>query len=160
MRTMQAGGLWNDRPRGFIDVQIDRQIAAGHDPDAAARFALAMAFGGVTEHEAFEIIRDRDCAHKGTAHEKISPHNLPSRWFRDAWRRSHNGGPVMIDLEAARQIQFARLRQAVAMENEKRSEDLYKYNDPIEPDWGSLADRIRAADDETVIRRVWIEGVA
>jgi len=110
MRWMTNGGLWADRLRGYIDEQIERQIAAGHHRRAAERFAHALAFGGCTDAEALEIIRDRDCGHLGTAYELLDVSDIPTdRWFRDAWRRSHNGGPIYVDMRKARKIQLAKL---------------------------------------------------
>ena len=159
IRWMATGGRWSDMPRGFVDTQIERQIAGGHLPDAAARFARALAFGGLTESEALCVIKDRDCGHLGTAHDVVDASDLPDRWFRDAWRRSHNGGPISINIDAARGIQFKRLRKAVDTENKRRSDDLYAYVDPIIPDWGVIAGRIKKANDVDDLRRVWIEGI-
>jgi hypothetical protein len=106
----QGGGWWDGRPRGFVEEQIERNIRDGRDPRGAHRFVKAMGEGGCTTAEALEIIRDRDAAHLGTAHEVVTREDIPGdRWFRDAWRRSHNGGPVYIDLEMARKVHLKRL---------------------------------------------------
>jgi hypothetical protein len=113
IRWMGTGGRWAGYPRGFVDIQIERQIAAGIHADAAARFARALAFGGCTEAEALAIVRDRDCAHKGTGIELWDVDDVPSdRTYRDAWRRSHNGGPIIIDEKAARAIDEIRAWRA------------------------------------------------
>jgi hypothetical protein len=158
LRAMQVGGYWNDRPRGFVEAQIERQIAAGHRPDAAARFARALAFGGLTEREAYEIIRDRDCGHRGTAHELIDFDELPDRWFRNAWTRSHNGGPVGISLEKARPIQWARIRAAVKAEAAARAE-AFDPRPELRVDWGAIRSSIKRAGDVDDLRRIWPGGM-
>jgi hypothetical protein len=105
IRTMSCGGWWNSYPRGFLKTQIERQIEAGHNADAVQRFVMAMQFGGCTEAEAYGIIRDRDCAHLGTGCELWDVDMVPmDRRYRDAWRRSHNGGPIYIDARLAQEI--------------------------------------------------------
>jgi len=109
--AMRCGGYWSDRPHGFIDRQIERQIAEGRKPDAARRFTHALAFGGCTTSEALEIIRDRDCSHRGTQIELWDVENVPrDRWFRNAWRQG-NGG-IVIDMAAAADIQAAHILNA------------------------------------------------
>lgn len=125
-RVMQAGGWWDDRPRGYIDVQIERQIKSGIDREHATRFALAVAFGGVSEAEAWTIIRDRDCARHGFDFQRINTSELPDRWFRDAWTRVRsNSGLPYVDLEKARLIQWERIAGAISEENKRREKDLY-----------------------------------
>jgi hypothetical protein len=159
LRVMETGGLWDDQPRGFIEVQIERQIAAGHRPDAASRFARALAFGGLTEREALEVIRDRDCGHLGTAHDLIDPAELPSRWFRNAWVRSHNGGPVAISVAKAKPIQWGRIRAAYHAENKRRVEALEELPE-VKVDFGAVRAAIKRASDETELFRVWPEALA
>ena len=94
-------------------MQIERQIAAGHDADAARRFVIAMQFGGCSTAEAYGIIRDRDCAHLGTGCELWDVKDIPTdRTYRDAWRRSHNGGPIWLDERLAQAIDERRAWQA------------------------------------------------
>ena len=152
---MQFGGYWNDRPRGFVEVQIERQIADGIDPDHARRFAHAVAFGGCTEAEVWEIIRDRDCARHGVLHELIDVGELPDRWFRDAWSRSANGGPVSVSLEKAKPIQWARLVSAVSRENKRRELDLFG-GPPIKLPKITLQSAIRNARDAEELERIWL----
>lgn len=155
---MSKGGRWDDRPKGYLDAQIERQIEAGVRPDAARAFALALAFGGLTEAEAYRVIRDRDCGHLGTAHELIDPSELPSRWFRDAWSRSHNGGPISIDMGKARVIQWSRVLKAVKAENEAR-EDSYDPRPELSVDWGVIRSSIARAADADDLRRIWPGGL-
>lgn len=157
-RVMQSGGYWDDRPRGYIDKQIERQISSGIAPDHARRFARAVAFGGCSEAEAWEIIRDRDCARHGTMHELIDTSELPDRWFRDAWRRSHNGGPPSVDLATARLVQWKLLYSAVLNENNRRKFNLFG-RDPVEFDEMKYENAIKLARDEEELRRIWVPGV-
>lgn len=152
--AMSGGGYWRDRPRGYLWTQIERQIESGIDPDHAKRFAYALEFGGLTTAEVYEVIRDRDCARHGKDHDLINTIELPDRWFRDAWTRGHNGGPVWVNLEWARVIQRARIDEAVGKENSRRRglrKRLYKL-DELAIDAG-----IRNARDDEELRRVWPE---
>lgn len=153
VRWMSSGGRWDDRERGFIEAQIERSVQDGIPEWVADKFVRAMAFGGCTEAEAFALIRDRDC-HDGFAHEIVT--DLPDRWFRDAWRRSHNGGPITIDIEEARKIQFHKIKRAVDRENAARERDL--YGEPSIVDWGLIKSRIKKAGDEADIKKVWPSG--
>lgn len=150
--VMSSGGYWSDRPRGYLWRQIELQIQGGVDPDAAKRFAYAVQFGGLTTAEVYEVIRDRDCARHGKDHELINPIELPDRWFRDAWTRGHNGGPVWVNLERARVIQRAKIDTAVGRENSRRRglrKQLYKLDEL------AIGAGIRNARDDEELRRVW-----
>lgn len=151
---MQRGGFWDEYPRGFIDEQIRRQIGDGIDPDHARRFANAVAFGGCSEAEAWGIIRDRDCARRGTLHDLIDPSDLPDRWFRDAWRRSSNGGPPSVDLKKAQVIQWRKLVDAVSRENKRREFDLFGKR-AIKLNKLTYQRAIKNARDDDELRRVW-----
>jgi len=154
-RIMSLGGYWSRAPRGFVETQIGRQIAAGISPDHARKFAEAVAFGGLTEAESWEVIRDRDCARHGNQHEIFRLTDLPDRWFRGAWSRSHNGGPIGIDLEAARLVHWSRIRAAVNDENKRRREAFEPLR-PIAPRWNTVRNAIKHARDEDELRRVWL----
>lgn len=157
-RVMQCGGFWNDRPRGYVQTQIERQIASGINPDHARRFAHAVAFGGCSEAEVWEIIRDRDCSQHGNLHELIGVSDLPDRWFRDAWQRSHNGGPPSVNLEMARPIQWRRIVDAVSRENKRREYDLFGPP-PIELNKIEYQTAIRRARDDEELRKIWHPGL-
>lgn len=157
--VMGSGGRWGRVARGFIERQIERQLSDGRNADAVARFTRALAFGGCTSAEALGIIRDRDCGHIGTAHDIVDALDLPDRWFRDAWRRSHNGGPIVIDMKAARSVQWRKLRRAFEIENSRRAMDFDALADPVAVNWGDVAAQIKRAADEDDLRRVWIEGI-
>lgn len=145
--VMSCGGLWHDRPRGYEEIQIERQIARGIRPDVARRYARAVTGGGCTTAEALEIIRDRDC-YNGVAHELWDASDIPGdRWFRDAWRRSHNGGPISIDLEKARPIQWRNLWTA---HHDKRKDVRFE-----EIDLRPFKTKIMAARSEAELRSIW-----
>jgi hypothetical protein len=150
--VMSSGGYWSDRPRGFLAEQIERQIADGIDPDHARRFAYALQFGGLSTAEVYAVIRDRDCARHGRNHDLIDRAELPDRWFRGAWTRGHNGGPVWVDLERARVIQRTRIDEAVADENRRRKIARARR---FKLDLLAIGAGIRNARDDEELRRVW-----
>lgn len=156
-RIMQNGGYWSDRPHGFVDEQIDRNIKAGHLPQAAVDFCRAVAFGGCSEQDVWRIIRDRDCGHLGTQHDLIDVDELPDRWFRDAWTRSPNGGPVGIDLKKAQIIQWQKIVLARDRENKRRY--LNMEGEQIRIPEIEIQSAIKHARDDEELRRVWIEGL-
>lgn len=137
---LSEGGYWAGRGID-TDEQIERQVAAGHYEWAARRFVRAMDKGGCTTAEAYEIIRDRDCAHLGSGFDVCDFEDLPDRWFRDAWIRSHNGGPIMIDMRKARKVQFQRIKR---LSPKRMSLKL--------PLW---RERIRKASSPDELRRIW-----
>lgn len=158
-----GGGLWDDRPRGFIDEMVRRKTCPTlqknrHITEAAAwRFVRAMQYGGCTTAEAYDIIREHDCTRGGDGilHELLDWDELPDRWFRDAWRRSSNGGPPSVDLEKARQIQWRRLLDAVSRENKKRELDLFGLP-PIKLSRLTYQTAIKHARDDEELRRIWV----
>ena len=143
MAWMASGGRWGSMPRGYVDIQIERQIAAGHEEYAARRFAHAMAFGGCTDAEALAIIRDRDAGHRGTAHDLVDMSEVPTdRWFRDCWRRSHNGGPIYVHMTMARRIQRARIAELASKRGVEMKLDLWRA-------------RIRRAETPEALKAIW-----
>lgn len=160
IRRMNCGGMWGKSPRGWVSRQIDDQIAAGHNKDIARRFIRALQFGGCSEPEALAIIRDRDCAPLGTGIELWHVADIPGdRWFRDAWVRSHNGGPISINLKSAKAIQFQKIKHAVQAENKRRETDIERFDQKLEPDFHQLKSQILAASDEIELRHVWPKGL-
>lgn len=156
VRWMANGGRWAEYSRGFLDIQIERDIAEGVLQSTAVRYARAMHFGGCTTAEALEILRDRDCR-TGTAHELYDMADLPDRWFRDAWRRGHNGGPICIDRAMSRVVQFRRIKLAAEKEAARRANDMDLVDRPLDLPWGAIRDRINASADENDLRRIWPE---
>lgn len=152
-RIMQCGGYWDRMPRGFVDRQIELQIEGGVAPDHARRFAHAVAFGGCSEAEVWDIIKDRDCARHGTLHELMDTSELPDRWFRDAWRRSPNGGPVGVNIGIARLIQWQKIYEAVQEENKRRAWNLFGKR-PIKLNKLEYQAAIKRARDDEELRRI------
>jgi hypothetical protein len=113
--------------RGYAQEPLDETYEAGKfvaDPSwrgdlpHAAREALALQRvralnrGGLTEQDAVALVRDCDAPAFSTAREIVDVSEIPSdRTYRDAWRRSPNGGPIVIDQNAARAIRDERLVQ-------------------------------------------------
>jgi hypothetical protein len=100
-----GGGRWNGFPRGFLERQITEQAKYGVGEWAAARFVRAMQFGGLSTPEAYGVMRDRFCAHLGTGCELWDVEDVPTdRTYRNAWKRSHNGGPILLDARKVMEI--------------------------------------------------------
>jgi hypothetical protein len=76
------------------------------------------------------------------------------RWFRDAWYRSHNGGPISVSLKLAKPIQIRKISFAIKEENERRQAELLA---PIEIDTDKLRHRVMSARDEQELRSIWID---
>ena len=151
--ALGSGGIWGHLPPGVMDRQIASMVNRGVNEDAAHRYAKAAMFGGCTTAEALGIIRDRDCAHLGTAIELWAVGDIPDdRWFRDAWKRSHNGGPISISLPLAKRIHIRRIGAAVIDENKRRERELMA---PIEYNRDSLRSRVMNARDEYELRCIW-----
>jgi hypothetical protein len=150
-----GGGRWDGHPRGFLDRQIAKQAEECGERNAH-RFVMAMQFGGCTDAEAYELMRDRFCAHMGSGIELWDVADVPTdRWFRNAWVRSHNGGPINVSLAKARGIQFRRIRSAVDVENRRRLDEIDHFDCQIVPDWQAIRDAIHRADNEAELRSVW-----
>jgi hypothetical protein len=111
MRVMTMGGGF--LPPSKRDVEIANQVKSGKSERVTIRFIDALISGGLTDAEAYEVIRDRDVDSTYTAAELWEFDELPGdRWFRNAWRRSPNGGPIYIDMPTAKRIHGARLLTA------------------------------------------------
>lgn len=154
MAWMSCGGYWRGRDVD-LEEQVERSIAAGHCERAVRRFIKVLEAGGCTTAECYEIIRDRDCGHLGTAFELVQPYELPDRWFRNAWRRGHNGGPIEVDMPAARAIHFGRITRQLDQERERRRHDLSMWRKPLEVNLGAIADRIEKAADPCELKAIW-----
>jgi hypothetical protein len=147
MAWLSCGGYWRDKPRGWGDQWIERRTAEGRHEWAVARLARAAQEGGCTTAEAFGVLRDFDCIHLGTACEAWNFDDLPQdRWFRNAWRRSHNGGPIYIAMTQARKIQLARMKNAAATAK-------------AELQWGRWKQKARSAETPQELRMVWPKGL-
>ena len=113
MRVMTLGGGFLSQ--GKRDIQIAVKVAQGRPEWAAVRLVDALIDGGLTDAEAYEVIRDHDADPLWTGKELWDKGDISSdRIFRDAWRRSHNGGPIYIDMPSARQIQARRIAAEIS----------------------------------------------
>lgn len=156
---MRDGGYWDGLPPQFLGLQVLLQIRDGIDPAAAVRFVEAVAFGGKSEDEVLEIIKDRDCGHRGTGHVILETEDIPEdRWLRDAWRLGHNSGQIFTDLEAAREAHWNKLQAAVDGENKRRAR-AFKKEPPLVVDGDALRSAIEGATDTDELLRVWPEGL-
>lgn len=143
---LSRGGFWSFQEPGMAERQAEIHIASGKREWAVRRFIRSLQEGGRTTAEAYELIRDHDCAHLGSGHELITREDQPDRWFRDAWRRSHNGGPIGIDMAIARRIQLRRIKTAA--DRQKTELEL--------PRW---RERIRRASSPEQLRLTWPKGL-
>jgi len=137
-----GGGRWDGFDPGFLDRQIEAQSQNGVGETAARQFVHAMQFGGCTEAEGYAIMRDRFCAHLGTGCELWTRDDIPDRWFRNAWRRSHNGGPIVIHMLAAKHLQLSRLRN-------------YAKQKDLDLRWPLWRERVRKAETPEALKAIW-----
>jgi len=142
---LRGGGFWFGRTND-MDAWIERKIAQGKRRYGVEAYALALRDGGVTLKEAYALTRDYDCAHLGSGHELWTVADLPNRWFRDAWRRSHNGGPIAVDMAKARKIQLKRIKTAA--DRVKADLELIRWRE-----------RIRRAPSPEQLRQIWPRGL-
>jgi len=153
---LSNGGYWDGKGVD-LEEQVERAVIAGHSRSAAIRFVRALDHGGHTTAEAYDIIRDRDCGHLGTAFDLVAFSDLPDRWFRDAWRRGHNGGPIEVDMPAARSIHFGRITRSIDQERTRRRHELSMWQNPVEVNLGALADKIEKAECTAALKAIWWE---
>jgi hypothetical protein len=150
------GGYWQNKPIQAMDQWIEGKIDQGHLPFAVKAYANALRGGGNTLAECYGLARDFDCAHLGVGFERWPFSDIPQdRWFRDAWRRSHNGGPIKINMDAARSIQFRKIKSAVVRENKRRSDDIQTFDSLLDVSFGKIVDQIQKAKDVGSLRLVW-----
>jgi hypothetical protein len=147
MAHLTCGGFFANPVRGVIDRHVEAEIAAGRPEWLAHRYVKALAFGGCTTAEALEIIRDRDCAPHGAGFEVWRFDDFPQdRWFRNAWRRSHNGGPIYTDMATARKIQMKRLQTVANQRHATLQENRWR-------------ERIRRAETPEQLKNIWPKGL-
>lgn len=138
------------------DGQIASYVKRGIREVTAVKWVRSLINGGLTTAEAYELIRDRDTAPDWTGKELWDRADIPAdRWYRNAWHRSHNGGPIDISLSLARSIQFREIKNAVACENKRRESDLDLFDIPVACDLAVFRERIRKASDEIELRHIW-----
>ena len=158
MSWLTLGGA----PKGYFDcpidwdAQIEDMTSRGIYSDVAERYVRGVLCGGFTDAEAYGLLRDRDTKPEWSGKELWDRSEIPvDRWFRDAWRRSKNGGPIYIDLQRAKPVQFGRIRAAIDIENKRRQNDINLFDIPVDCDFIEMRKRIRDANDEIKLRRIW-----
>ena len=150
-------GYWS---RIDWDAQIASMVRRGIHEIVAVKWVQHLRSGGLTDAEAYELIRDKDTLPGWTAGELWDRSEVPADWwFRDAWKRSHNGGPIYVDLNIARCIQFREIQTAVHVENERRKKDFDLWQSQFECDMAAVREMIKRKNDLLELRRVWPEGL-
>jgi hypothetical protein len=156
-----GGGLWDDKPRGFLSELVRRKTCPALQKgnaiteDAAWTFVKAMQWGGCSTAEAWNVTRLHDCDRFGYDAQVVRNDELPDRWFRDAWtRKGSNSGLPLVDMEAARQIQWERIVSAVSRENKRREFALFAPP-PIKLRRASFETAIKNARDAEELRKIW-----
>ena len=159
-----GGGLIVDR--GMFERQVEALIAEGKPSTIAKRWVQALAFGGLTNAEAYGLIRDKDMGKDGVAPELLDVSDIPQdRWFRDAWRRSHNGGPVYIDMDTARRIQAERIYSAFEAwkKERKKEESISRLSgglfDSNQIDTTMVGDLISKCEHPDHLKTIWPKGL-
>jgi hypothetical protein len=142
------------------DGQIASMTGRGIRESVAVQWVRSIINGGLTTAEAYELIRDRDTAPEWTGKELWDRADVPrDRWFRNAWYRSHNGGPICVDLGRAKSIQFREIKNAVDCENKRRKSEIDLFDIPVACDLAFFRERVRKASDEFELRCVWPKGL-
>lgn len=172
-RACTGGGIGVEnrhmRTRAWMEAAVHCWTSVDGVPAAAAwRWAKAVAWGGLTEAE----FNGAALAMERCTPVKLAPEILPldevphDRWFRGAWRRSEKGGPIFIDMVAAREIQAGAILAALdawnaaARREERRARLLRRRtNGPalIEIEVDVFARRIEAAATPAALKAVWPE---
>lgn len=161
MTILTFGGA----PEGYFgridwDDQIARHTASGLRESVAVKWVNSLRCGGLTTAEAHELVSDKVIPPEWTAKELWDWEDIPSdRWFRDAWHRSHNGGPIGISLKKARPVQFGHICSAIDQESKRRKIDIDLFDIPIECDLPMMRERIYRAADEMELRSIWPESI-
>ena len=136
------------------DAQIAAFVRDGIRETIAVRWFDSVVSGGLTDAEAYDLIKDRTTKPDWTGHElwEASP---TDRWFRNAWKRSPNGGPIYVDLERARPVQFKHIKSAIDLETKRRASEIDLFDVPVEVDLVGVRQQIYAAQDEIELRQIW-----
>lgn len=146
-----------------MDRQIANFVRGGAAESVARRWVAVMAFGGLTSAEYFGLLRDKDVPTDGASPELWGVEEISSdRWFRNAWRRSPNGGPIWIDLDAARACQMGHIMKAARRHNRNEMTkpergEMWGHNGPeiieLEPQRWQRA--VQAARSLEELRSIW-----
>lgn len=164
-RLTSGGGFYDpwikQQPRGLLDEMVRRKTCADIQKgrpcptsDAAWRLVNGLQYGGLSTPEAWDAIKDHDAARYGRLFDVQRLDEFPDAWWRSAWHRSANGGPIVVDLFKARTSQWERARAAVRAENAKRR-DSFDGKRRLKINWEALRTAMRNARDEHELRKVW-----
>lgn len=157
LRALTGGGGYV-APRDR-DLEVARFARAGVGEDVAARWIDGLVWGGKTTAEAYGLLRDKDvpAGARDVAVRDIS--FMPrDRWFRDAWRL---GREIVVDLEAARPIQFRRIVDARRGALARAEGEVFGHNsqalyDEIaEMNVGAWREKVIAARSVAELRAMW-----
>lgn len=140
--------------------QVKGMVKGGIEEQPAWRIVYGISRGGFSDRLFFAALADYACKPQGTGIELWDAADVPGdRWFRDAWRRAAEGGPIRIDLQAARGVQEAAIARAVDDWNtiERRDPSRWGHNGPafIELDWRWLRRATAAARSPEELMMVW-----
>lgn len=153
MAALTHGGI-GQYSRLDRDWEIQKFVCGGMRETIAARWIDALITGGKTDAEAYELLRDRSAKEDWTGIELWDRADVPAdRWFRSAWHRSQNGGPISIKMSRAKAIQFCKIADAIAAENATRSED---FDRPLLAiDVSTYREPIANAQHMIELRAIW-----
>lgn len=121
----------------------------------AERWVSALCKGGLSYFEAIELIAKKDVPNFSCAPTIVENSEVPNdRWFRDAWRRSKNGGPIWIDIDKARAIHREHIAKAYIQKAESRP--LWKRVTEVidAPDWAAIKQKTESAKSIEQLRMV------
>lgn len=149
----KGGGLNLPYPRQMC---IDNMVKNGKRPGFAKRWVDTAISGGMTDAEFYEAIIEKDMPKNYSAPELVSC--LPDRWFRNAWKRSHNGGPIYIDLARAKTVQAQRIDRFLEGKMLNKAESLLAELDDSWADIVPLIQQIKRARSLEELRTIWPKG--
>jgi hypothetical protein len=137
----------------------DNMIRNGRRPQFARLWIEAAINGGMTDAEFYEALIEKDATPKGAAAPELIDETPRDRWFRDAWRRSHNGGPIDIDLEVARRVHAKHIlsaKDAVEGSEKARIDEILLGKSKVAAiDMRAVGVRINRARDIGELRQIW-----
>lgn len=112
-----------------------------------------LRYGGLSYDDAIRLIARKDHPSDGIAMEIVRREAINSdRWFRNAWRRSANGGPIYIDMDRARVAQKERIAIASMLDDRGIWDRVTAPLPPI--DWSKISREVEAAACLEDLRRV------
>jgi hypothetical protein len=157
-------GSLDDLGRYLWLTQPARWMENGVDAYTAHRFVARLTVGGADPAESWGLLIDKDIPTENTGVEIWPRAALDfDPWFRDALRRAPEGGPIHIDMAAARLVH---LRKAIVAAREHNATqelqpELWGHNGPqfLEIDYRGLRQACDGASDLATLRAVWPSGL-